>query len=124
MSGSNRRPAGRRFDPDIAGCPNVMTWHSVCIRVVHGMCRLPKVFTASAHENSSYLQSRSCGNLQRPTALRLNDYDRAMYISRGRQQFRLRIQQTEVILASILDNVHRLNIRMRHLASVNICLTL
>jgi len=102
----------------------VMTWHSVCIRVVHDMCRLPKVFTASAHENSSYLQSRSRGSLQRPAALRLDDYDRAMYISRGRQQFRLRIQQTEVILASIFDNVHRHNIRMRHLAFVDICLTL
>jgi len=47
-----------------------------------------------------------------------------MYIVRRRQQFRLRIQQTEVILASILDDVHRLNIRMRHLAFVDICLTL
>ena len=92
-----------------AGCPKVMTWHSACIRVVHGMCRWPRVFNASAYENSLYPHSRSRGSLQKPAALRLDDYDRKspwMYIARRRQQFRLRIQQTEVILASIFDDVH------------------
>jgi len=41
-----------------------------------------------------------------------------------RLRFERKVQQTELILASILDGVHRLTIRMRHLAFVNIRLTL
>ena len=51
----------------------------------------------------------------RVTVYPVDDYDRKsprMYIARRRQQLTLRIQQMELILAPILDNVHRLKIRM------------
>jgi len=64
-----------------------------------------------AHRDMSRVQSLSFDH--RLTVYPADDYDRKshwMYIARRRQQFRLRIQQTELILAPILDDVHRLTI--------------
>ena len=61
---------------------------------------------------------------RRVTVYPADDYDRRspwMYIARRRQQFRLGIQQMELILAPILDDEHRLNIRTRHLAFCRYC---
>jgi len=104
VSWANRRPAVQAVRRWWRGIVHALGWCMACV-VDQGF------FTASAYENSSYPQSRSRGSLQRPAALRLDDYGRKspwMYIARRRQQFRLRIQQMEVILASILDVVHRL----------------
>jgi len=62
----------------------------------------------------------------RVTVYPADDYDRKspwMYIARRRHQFRQRIQQMELILAPILDDEHRLEIRTRHLAFADIVLT-
>jgi len=51
----------------------------------------------------------------RETVYPADDYDQKsawVYIARRRQQCRLRIQHTELILAPILDDVHRLTILM------------
>jgi len=66
-----------------------------------------------AHRDMSRVQSVSFDH--RVTVYPADDYDRKspwMCIARRRQQFRLGIQQTELILAPILDDVHRLKIRM------------
>jgi len=61
------------------------------------------------HRDVSRVQSVSFNH--RVTVYPADDYDRKspwMYIARRRQQFRLKIQHMELILAPILDNVHRL----------------
>jgi len=75
------------------------------------------------HRDLSRVQSVSFNH--RVTVYPADDYDRKsprMYIARRRQQFTLRIQQMELILAPILDDEHRLKIRMRHLAFADIVL--
>jgi len=65
------------------------------------------------HRDLSRVQSVSFK--YRVTVYPADDYDRKspwMYIARRLQQFRLRIQQMELILAPILDDEHRLKIRM------------
>ena len=67
------------------------------------------------HRDLSRVQSVSFDH--RVTVYSADDYDRRspwMYIARRRQQFRQRIQQMELILAPILDDKHRLDIRTRH----------
>jgi len=65
------------------------------------------------HRDLSRVQSISFNHCV--TVYPADDYDRKspwMYIARRQQQFTLRIQQMELILAPILDNVHTLKIRM------------
>ena len=71
------------------------------------------------HGDLSRVQSVSFNH--RVTVYPADDYDRKsawMYTARRRQQFTLRIQQMEFILAPILNDVRK--IRMRHLAFADI----
>jgi len=82
-------------------------------RKLHTLLPQPGPRHSRAHRDMSRVQSVSFDH--RVTVYPADDYDRKspwMYIARRRQQFRLRIQHTELILAPILDNVHRLTILM------------
>jgi len=82
-------------------------------RKLHTLLPQPGPHHSRAHRDMSRVQSVSFDH--RVTVYPADDYDRKspwMYIAKRRQQFRLRIQQTELILAPILDDVHRLTIRM------------
>jgi len=82
-------------------------------RKLHTLLPQPGPRHSGAHRDMSRVQSVSFDH--RVTVYPADDYDRKspwMYIARRRQQFRLRIQQTELSLAPILDDVHRLTILM------------
>ena len=78
---------------------------------LHTLLPQPGTCHSRAHRDMSRVQSVSFDH--RVTVYPTDDYDRKspwMYITKRRQQFRLRIQHTELILAPILDDVHRLTI--------------
>ena len=82
-------------------------------RKLHTLLPQPGPCHSRAHRDMSRVQTVSVDH--RVTVYPTDDYNRKshwMYIARRQRQFRLRIQQTELILAPILDDVHRLTIRM------------
>jgi len=105
-----------------AGCRQTTPRQPDCHKL-HTLLPQPGSHHSRDHRDLSRVQSVSFNH--RVTVYPADDYDRKrpwMYIARRRQQFTLRIQQMELILAPILDDEHRLKIRMRHLAFADIVL--
>ena len=105
------RPTSQRVADVQAGHRQTTPQQPDC-RKLYTLLPQPGPHHSRDHGDLSRVQS-VCFN-HRVTVYPADNYDRKspwMYTGRRRQQFTLRIQQTELILAPILNDVHRLKIR-------------